>query len=64
MTERVVLAPLRTSRPEPTPPAVLALKEGKQRVAVLRTEGSNGDREMTASFHLAGFEVRPASPPF
>jgi phosphoribosylformylglycinamidine synthase len=26
-------------------------------VAILRTEGSNGDREMTASFHLAGFKA-------
>ena len=25
-------------------------------MAILRTEGSNGDREMAASFHLAGFE--------
>jgi phosphoribosylformylglycinamidine synthase len=27
-------------------------------VAVLREEGSNGDREMTAAFYLAGFDVR------
>ncbi|XP_008853975.1 phosphoribosylformylglycinamidine synthase [Nannospalax galili] len=27
------------------------------RVAVLREEGSNGDREMADAFHLAGFEV-------
>eukprot|EP01052_Picozoa_sp_SAG31_P034883 SAG31_NODE_4135_length_3550_cov_2.327731_2_plen_493_part_00 len=27
------------------------------KVAILRTEGSNGDREMAASFHLAGFEA-------
>lgn len=26
-------------------------------VAVLRQEGSNGDREMSAAFHLAGFDV-------
>lgn len=27
------------------------------RVAVIREEGSNGDREMVAAFHMAGFEV-------
>ena len=27
------------------------------RVAVLREEGSNGDREMAAAFHMAGCEV-------
>lgn len=27
------------------------------RMAVIREEGSNGDREMVASFHMAGFEV-------
>lgn len=31
--------------------------ERKPKVAVLREEGSNGDREMIAAFHLAGFEV-------
>lgn len=30
------------------------------RVAILREEGSNGDREMADAFHLAGFEVNPA----
>jgi phosphoribosylformylglycinamidine synthase len=29
----------------------------KPRVAVLREEGSNSDREMASAFHLAGFEV-------
>ncbi|XP_019752515.1 phosphoribosylformylglycinamidine synthase isoform X3 [Hippocampus comes] len=29
----------------------------KPRVAVLREEGSNGDREMSTSLHMAGFEV-------
>jgi len=29
----------------------------KPRVAVVRQEGSNGDREMAASFYLAGFEA-------
>jgi len=27
------------------------------KVAILREEGSNGDREMTSAFHLAGFET-------
>jgi hypothetical protein len=27
-------------------------------VAVIRQEGSNGDREMLSSFHAAGLEVR------
>ena len=27
------------------------------RVAIIREEGSNGDREMVAAFHKAGFEV-------
>lgn len=26
-------------------------------MAVVREEGSNGDREMAAAFHMAGFEV-------
>jgi phosphoribosylformylglycinamidine (FGAM) synthase-like amidotransferase family enzyme len=26
-------------------------------VAILRTEGTNGDREMTGSFYNAGFEA-------
>ena len=27
------------------------------RVAVIREEGSNGDREMAAAFHMAGFQA-------
>jgi phosphoribosylformylglycinamidine synthase len=42
--------------PEPTAPALLRNSQ-KHRVAIVRQEGSNGDREMAASFHLAGFEV-------
>jgi CobB/CobQ-like glutamine amidotransferase domain len=34
---------------------------GKHRVAVIRQEGSNGDREMLSSFHAAGLEVREGS---
>jgi phosphoribosylformylglycinamidine synthase len=42
-------------RPEPTPARIL---EGGTRipVAILREEGSNGDREMAAAFQAAGFE--------
>lgn len=29
----------------------------KLRVAVIREEGSNGDREMVSALHMAGFEV-------
>ena len=29
----------------------------RHRVAVVRQEGSNGDREMLAAFHLAGLEA-------
>jgi len=42
--------------PEPTADAIL-ISTRKNRVAIVRQEGSNGDREMAASFHLAGFEA-------
>ncbi|XP_068599770.1 phosphoribosylformylglycinamidine synthase [Brachionichthys hirsutus] len=38
-------------------PAISQLSAGQPRVAVVREEGSNGDREMSASLHMAGFEV-------
>lgn len=41
--------------PEPTPESVM-YAENKPRVAVIREEGSNGDREMTSAFYLAGLE--------
>ncbi len=44
-----------TFDPKPTAPAVLANID-RFPVAILREEGSNGDREMAAAFHLAGFE--------
>ncbi len=42
--------------PRETAPAIV---QGGERipVAILREEGSNGDREMAAAFHLAGFEA-------
>ena len=44
-----------TFEPAPTPPAIIASGD-KPKVAVVREEGSNGDREMTSAFHAAGFE--------
>ncbi len=44
-----------TFTPAPTPPALLgAAADAKPRVAVLRQEGSNGDREMSAALFEAG----------
>ncbi len=40
--------------PEPTSPILLEDRE-KPEVAILREEGSNGDREMTSAFYQAGF---------
>ncbi|CAL1149709.1 unnamed protein product, partial [Cladocopium goreaui] len=45
-----------TYTPEPTADAVLNSGR-KHRVAIVRQEGSNGDREMAAAFHMAGFEA-------
>jgi phosphoribosylformylglycinamidine synthase len=45
-----------TFAPEPTADALL-LAPKRHRVAIVRQEGSNGDREMAASFHMAGFEA-------
>lgn len=42
--------------PTPTPARQLSTRN-QHRVAVLREEGSNGEREMIAAFHSAGFEV-------
>jgi len=33
----------------------------KPKVMIIREEGSNGDREMTSAFHMAGFEVWDAA---
>ena len=44
-----------TFAPRPTAPAILE-RDRKVRVAILREEGSNGDREMAAAFLAAGFE--------
>jgi len=45
-----------TYTPSPTADAVLSASR-KHRVAIVRQEGSNGDREMAAAFHMAGFEA-------
>ncbi len=44
-----------TYTPEPTAPAILTATD-KIPVAIVREEGSNGDREMTSAFYAAGFE--------
>ena len=41
--------------PEPAPAEVLDRKD-KPKVAILRDEGSNSDREMSSAFYMAGFE--------
>jgi phosphoribosylformylglycinamidine synthase len=41
--------------PEPTPAAVIN-SDNKHKVAIVREEGSNGDREMASAFFAAGFE--------
>ncbi len=41
--------------PKPTEQRLLD-RTDKPKVAIIREEGSNGDREMTSSFYLAGFE--------
>ncbi|XP_061744511.1 phosphoribosylformylglycinamidine synthase isoform X1 [Nerophis ophidion] len=38
-------------------PICKQLAAGRPRAAVVREEGSNGDREMSVSLHMAGFEV-------
>lgn len=44
-----------TFKPEATPREILE-RTDKPRVAIIREEGSNGDREMTSAFYWAGFE--------
>jgi phosphoribosylformylglycinamidine synthase len=44
-----------TFQPEATPLKILHQKN-KHKVAIIREEGSNGDREMTSAFFWAGFE--------
>lgn len=41
--------------PERTPELILK-KKAKPLIAIIREEGSNGDREMAAAFYMAGFE--------
>jgi len=43
--------------PKLTPPKDIFTASQKPKVAILRTEGSNGDREMASAFFLAGFDV-------
>ncbi|MFQ6045038.1 MAG: phosphoribosylformylglycinamidine synthase, partial [Gemmatimonadales bacterium] len=44
-----------TFTPQETPPTKLGARR-KPRVAIIREEGSNGDREMTSAFYAAGLE--------
>ena len=46
-----------TFTPTPTPAPRFALTSGKPRVAVLREEGSNGDRDMAGALYAAGIET-------
>ncbi len=39
-----------------TPPEILS-RTAKPKVAVVREEGTNSDREMSSAFHMAGFEA-------
>jgi len=39
------------------PEDIAAVNGYRPRVAIIREEGSNGDREMTSAFHTAGFET-------
>ena len=41
----------------PTPTVPRGMSDRTYRVAVLRQEGTNGDREMAAAFHTVGFEA-------
>ncbi|EME27590.1 phosphoribosylformylglycinamidine synthase isoform 1 [Galdieria sulphuraria] len=45
-----------TFQPQMTSSAILHSSR-KHKVAVIRVEGTNGDRELAVAFHLAGFEV-------
>ncbi len=45
-----------TFTPEPTAPEIIT-RRTKPRVAIIREEGSNGDREMAGAFYQAGFET-------
>ncbi|HCC68854.1 MAG TPA: phosphoribosylformylglycinamidine synthase, partial [Nitrospiraceae bacterium] len=45
-----------TFTPEETPFEILK-RDSKPKVAVIREEGSNGDREMASAFYMAGFET-------
>ena len=45
-----------TFTPEQTPEVIIK-KKVKPPVAIIREEGSNGDREMTSAFYMAGFET-------
>lgn len=53
----VVMKMSKKSKTDPSGNLSSLLASELPRVAVVREEGSNGDREMSASLHMAGFEV-------
>jgi phosphoribosylformylglycinamidine synthase len=55
--KRPGLRPRLTFDPEETPPAPMVATGARPRVAIVREQGINGQLEMAAAFHLAGFEV-------
>lgn len=54
--DREVISYHASFTPEPTPESMMMIKV-KPKVAVIREEGSNGDREMASAFYQAGFET-------
>ena len=47
-----------TFEPKQTLPEILMLGAARPKVAILRTHGTNSDREMAAAFHMAGFATQ------
>jgi phosphoribosylformylglycinamidine synthase len=47
-----------TFEPKQTLPEILMLGQARPKVAILRTHGTNSDREMTAAFHMSGFATQ------
>ncbi|CAH1268464.1 PFAS [Branchiostoma lanceolatum] len=54
---KLTFDPSDTPQPQVSVNGSAESQESRPKVAVIREEGSNGDREMVAAFHMAGFEV-------
>src|SRR3989338_6874195 len=55
---KITFTPEQTPLIPPHPPLIKGGKGGtKPSVAIIREEGSNGDREMTSAFYMAGFDT-------